>query len=978
MPKQKQVLRIAIIACALVLCNMKLGAQQCPSVIQFNNPSFEGELQMPCGNAPSSWSNCDPYGFNPSTDQHPNNYFCNISQLPASNGQYYVGMGAAAAPISQESLFQQLNGTLIAGLNYSFTMDITSNNYCIGIMCGEIQLYGGNSPCSVTELLWSSGIITDTIWQTHQVSFVPSANYTYLMFSPKYNACGGNCTFLFIDNLSDIQPDVAQAIGGNISCNGLCDGWAKVGYKPGPPPYTYLWNNGATVDSIGGLCPGTYRVDVTNGVGFTSCDTIVITEPLVLQANPLTDSIKCFGDSGIVYSQPLGGTAPFSYLWSNGSTNDSTTFAAGSYFLTVTDANGCQSTNGFIVTEPTPLMVDSFIYNSISCYNQVDGSVYVYFSGGTPPYTYSWQPPISNTYFATNLAVGLYTVTVKDAKNCTLPYQINMLQPLPLQVNFQKQNPTCNGIANGWIKIVPTGGGQPYSYSWSPNVSNTDSAGNLPQGTYLVTVTDARGCVQTKSISLTQPPALVPNAYTFANVKCNGQQTGKAKASASGGTPPYSYLWSNASTNDSLLNVAAGNYSVIITDAQGCSDTLWIIITEPSALVISPQISSVLCYGQSNGKIKLNATGGIAPYLYQWQPNVSNNDSAYNIAAGNYIITIIDGNLCQTIINLSVTQPDSISVTVNQTNVLCYGNNTGSISLNVLGGILPYSYQWMPNVSNTNSAGNLAAGIYNITISDSNNCTKMISVNITEPSDLILSTTSDTSFCDLQNGSAIVTVNGGTFPYTYSWNSIPVQTGATATQLAGGIYTVTVTDANNCSKQQMVTVIGTQNATANAGTDETITRGQQIKLHALPDNVQYSWSPTDGLSCSDCQHPEASPLTTTTYTLTTTDVNGCNAIDSITITVNQVNTLFVPDVFSPNGDGKNDVLFVRGSNIAEVNFAVYDRWGERVFETRDKNFGWDGTYKGKELSGAVFVYYCIGKYNDGSEFKVKGDVSLVR
>ena len=254
----------------------------------------------------------------------------------------------------------------------------------------------------------------------------------------------------------------------------------------------------------------------------------------------------------------------------------------------------------------------------------------------------------------------------------------------------------------------------------------------------------------------------------------------------------------------------------------------------------------------------------------------------------------------------------------------------------------------------------------------------MISVNITEPSDLILSTTSDTSFCDLQNGSAIVTVNGGTFPYTYSWNCAPVQTTATATQLAGGVYTVTVTDANNCSKQQMVTVIGTQNAIANAGTNETVTRGEKITLHALPDHVQYSWSPTDGLSCSDCKHPEASPLTTTTYTLTTTDVNGCNAIDSITITVNQVNTLFVPDVFSPNGDGKNDVLFVRGSNIAEVNFAVYDRWGERVFETRDKNFGWDGTYKGKELSGAVFVYYCIGKYNDGSEFKVKGDVSLVR
>ncbi len=159
-------LRIAIIACALVLCNMKLGAQQCPSVIQFNNPSFEGELQMPCGNAPTSWNNCDPWGFNPTTDQLPN---CFQSNLIASDGQFYIGMGGTALPLmSQESIFQQLNNPLAVGISYSFSIDIaTLTGFPNPSFCGEIEVWGGFGPCTTTQLLWSSGIITDTIWQTH-------------------------------------------------------------------------------------------------------------------------------------------------------------------------------------------------------------------------------------------------------------------------------------------------------------------------------------------------------------------------------------------------------------------------------------------------------------------------------------------------------------------------------------------------------------------------------------------------------------------------------------------------------------------------------------------------------------------------------------------------------------------------------------------------------------------------------------------
>ena len=274
---KKQALRNVKITCALVLFSIKLWAQQCPSVILIDNPSFEGTPGMSV--APNGWimcSSCDilpgPYGIN----------------LPPSDGQSYVGGGSSINPYSTEDIGQQLSSPLLALINYSFSVDLANANFSPPTgLCGEIQLWGSNNSCGKDELLWSSGNLTNTNWQTFQVSFTPTATYNYILFNASHNNLCFSSIYLLIDNMSNIQPDVAVAIGGNISCNGLFDGWAKVGYKPGPPPYTYLWNNGATVDSIGGLCPGTYRVDVTNGVGFTSCDTIVITEPLVLQANPI-------------------------------------------------------------------------------------------------------------------------------------------------------------------------------------------------------------------------------------------------------------------------------------------------------------------------------------------------------------------------------------------------------------------------------------------------------------------------------------------------------------------------------------------------------------------------------------------------------------------------------------------------------------------------------------------------------------------
>ena len=1029
---------------------------QCGNTISINNPSFEGTPQINV--SPPNWPMCNVGGPVVSTMPVPP-----LANLIPANGISYLMLNAADCnPNPCATVFQTLNIPFTPGQSYSFTIEAAVDTHVIQHLpgCVEVEVWGGYSGCNLVQLLWNSGDVnTFLAWHSFTAHFTPNAAYTDIFIRARNMGCPPNgFMYPLVDNMSNIVPATTTISKKDVSCNGACNGLAYVSVSSGLAPYTYLWSNGLVNDSITNLCPGTYSVICTDANGCNSYDTIVITQPpLPLSVTVNVTKPVCNGQlNGSVTSSVVGGTAPYTYLWSNGDTLASlSNMGAGAYSLTVTDTLGCVATIGFVINEPPLLKIDSIVQISPACFGLSNGSITLFVSGGTGSYTFQWFPNVSNTNSANNLPAGNYTVTIRDSLNCFKQRQIILTQPGALQLSPIKKNVSCFQGSDGRIKIGISGGTAPFTFLWSPNVSNTDSAVNLPAGGYSVTVTDANGCSLGISVLLTQPTDLITSLSILKKTRCYGDSNALCRVFASGASPPYSYLWSNGSNNDSLINVPAGFYWVKVIDSKGCYDSLTVNFVSPALLIESPQNMNVLCNGGNTGKIKLNISGGVLPYTYQWQPNVSLNDSAVGLVAGTYTVLVTDSHNCSISIVHTVTEPPALSIALlNQVNVLCNGDSTGQLAYSVSGGTGSYTYQWQPNVSNTSSASLLKAGTNVLTVTDSNGCQKSATGTITEPLPIVATVVFDSATCNLSDGSAALVVGGGVSPYTYlwsngnvndtlanvasgtynlvitdsnnctksfsivvpsvnlgvafdvlvsaddtcgnggvasvmnlpnafppylfSWNTVPVQSGSTANGLAAGNYSVTVTDGRGCSSVKQVSIALVNSNNADAGIDIQINSGERVMLNALPDNVQYSWSPTDGLSCSDCQHPEASPLTTTTYTLTTTDVNGCNAIDSITITVNQVNTLFVPDVFSPNGDGKNDVLFVRGSNISEVNFAVYDRWGERVFETRDKNFGWDGTYKGKELSGAVFVYYCIGKYNDGSEFKVKGDVTLVR
>ena len=252
-------------------------------------------------------------------------------------------------------------------------------------------------------------------------------------------------------------------------------------------------------------------------------------------------------------------------------------------------------------------------------------------------------------------------------------------------------------------------------------------------------------------------------------------------------------------------------------------------------------------------------------------------------------------------------------------------------------------------------------------------------VAITQPSVILLTANSTPAACSSNTGTATATPSGGTAPYTHSWNTSPIQTTQTATGLATGNYTVTVTDANSCTQTQTVIVTQTSNLTALiTATSNSLTIGESTQLIATGGDT-YSWSPINGLSCTTCANPTATPTATTDYCVFVTDANGCTDSACITISVEiACGEVFVPEAFSPNNDLANDLECVFGNCIQDFYFAIYDRWGETVFETTDQKNCWNGTYKGKSMNTAVFVYYLKATLLTGEQINKKGNITLIR
>ncbi|PQJ08784.1 hypothetical protein CJD36_022275, partial [Flavipsychrobacter stenotrophus] len=671
----------------------------------------------------------------------------------------------------------------------------------------------------------------------------------------------------------------------NVSCNGLSNGAATVSASGGTPGYTYGWApSGGTAATATGLAAGTYTVTISDANSCSKTQTVTVSQPSVLTSNVGTvTNVSCNGGSnGAATVSASGGTPTYSFSWapSGGTAASATGLAAGTYTVTIDDANSCSTTQTVTVSQPTALSASVSSVTNVSCNGGTNGAATVSVSGGTPAYTFSWSPSGGTAASATGLAAGNYTVTIEDANSCSTTQAVTVSQPTVLSSSVSSvTNVSCNGGTNGAATVSVSGGTPTYTFSWAPSGGTTATATGLAAGSYTVAITDDNSCAKTQIVTITQPSVITSNVSAVTNVSCNGLSNGAATVSASGGTPGYTYGWApSGGIAATATGLAAGIYTVTIGDANSCSKTQTVTVTEPTILTSNVSaVTNVSCNGGSNGAATVSASGGTPTYSFSWAPSGGTAATATGLAAGTYTVTINDANSCSTTQTVTVTEPTVLSSSVSSvTNVSCNGGTNGAATVSASGGTPTYSFSWAPSGGTAATATGLAAGSYTVTINDANSCSTTQAVTVTQPSAITSSVASQTNIDCNGNatGAATITAAGGTGTLLYSW-APSGGTAATATGLTAGTYTCTITDGNLCSHTQTVTITqpSVLNSNISGQTNVTCHGGNDGAAIVAPNGgtipYSYSWSPIGGTAAT------GTGFTVGSYTCTVTDGNGC-------------------------------------------------------------------------------------------------------
>lgn len=684
-------------------------------------------------------------------------------------------------------------------------------------------------------------------------------------------------------------------------CYGDSTGSAIVTPSDGTPAYLYLWNDLQTTDTATGLAAGTYYVTVSDSRGCRWRDTVDITQPTLLSATLSGTDALCFGGSeGTVDATPAGGTPGYSYAWDSGCTDQTCdSLPAGTYNVTVYDANNCTITEQVTINEPTIIDIN-INATDVSCHGGSNGIAQAIVTGGTPnpDYFYLWSngdtiPNISG------LDSSEYYVTVTDGNNCTMTDTILIGQPDTLLMTFTETPASCFGYNDGALDVSVSGGIAAYQYLWE-NADTTNVSDTLYSGTYLVTVTDANNCSVIGQSVVTEPPLLTSVFDLVIDVSCHAFSDGYISALPSGGTPSYSFAWSNGSDSSSAGNLIAGQYYLSLTDSHNCFYTDTVTINEPDTISVSFTNSTNLCFGDNTGTSSIFVSGGTIPYMVYWSNGNTGplNDSLY---AGTYTITVIDDHNCIFEDSTQVIQPDSIQIIFVADSVACNGGTSGVASAIILGGTIPFNYEWSTGSTN-DTIFNLTAGTYPLTITDANSCIAVDSITIGEPTPIRLFVNYYNLTCFQSNdGSADASAIGGVPPYQFLWSTGYV--GTEIDSLPAGNYGVTVYDSHGCTESLTFIITEPPLLESTGHSVDVICFGDPSGMAYISTNggtEPYSYLWDNGYT-----QQVDSTIASGTYIITTTDAHGCTYVD--TITVEQPDNLILTMTY-------NDVLCYNHAN----------------------------------------------------------------
>ena len=886
----------------------------------------------------------------------------------ARTGNKYAGIINYSAPFGFNDQYREYiqghtTSALVAGQTYCVSMFVSlandspwaSNN--MGVYFSNTQVLrdacAGSSPrINVTpQLNYSCAVINDTTsnWFRIQWNYVANGGETYFVIGNFFNDAATNSVstgasslqntfaYYYIDDVSIVPNTCCYA---DISPVGpICITDAPTALTVAAPnsgvscsaaPVTGTWSgpgmsaNGTFTPTIAGV--GTHVVTFTLSCGFAVTSSIIV--------SPCVSLTACVETNGNITVS--NGVSPYS--WQNETVsqdcsacffgcafppgcavnvNTWTTFATGNsipapatFPIQVVDNAGSILSIVSLASlpacssNPCPTINVAIVSQSdVGCGSTNNGSASVIASGGTSPYQYLWTPGNLAGSNQTALSTGTYTVSVTDGASCIGSTTVIIGQATTLNLTMS-QTPTTCGLANGTASVAVTGGSGAYSYVWSPLGGTASTTTQVAGGvTYTVNVTNG-ACTGTSSILVGTSNA--PTA-TVSTVGSNcGANNGSATVSAVGGTQPYGFVWSPTGGNAATANnLNSGPYSVLITDASGCTLTLPVNIPAIGGPTVTiSNIVGASC-GQNDGSATANVSGGAQPYTYLWSPSGGSSATAVGLSGGTYTVSVTDASGCVVSENAVVPGSPQLVIIGNVINENC-GQNNGQISLTITGGTAPFNFAWTPSNSNSPVISNLTSGQYSVNVTDNAGCSTTASFTV----DVI--------------GTLLVNVNPSSV---------------------------------------------------------TINEGETVELTASGGST-YVWTPSLGINCltAACDTVNANPLFTTTYEVFATDANGCEGSEFVTVYVNPVcsKEIFVPSIFSPNADGKNDQQCVMGNCIASMEFSIYNRWGENVFTTTDQNQCWDGQYKGQKVNTGVFVYKLKATLINGNEVNQSGNITVTQ
>ncbi|MFN7116933.1 MAG: putative Ig domain-containing protein [Saprospiraceae bacterium] len=777
--------------------------------------------------------------------------------------------------------------------------DVTINADQDTICAGELltltaSATGGDSPYTFN---WNQGLGSGATQTTR-----PTQTTTYQVIVNDENSCSDTTQIRIV-----VNPKLAVQLTANRTT--ICAGdttMLMAAASGGTAPYTFNWSAGGLSGqnpTVNPTATTTYTVTVTdrNGCSDTASITINVTQGLEVEI-AANDATLCPGESAELSVNVGNGTRPYTYRWNQGLPADSTQtvmpMQTTTYSVTVTDANGCSGTDDLIITvNPVPSVEATASDTTICAGTSTNLSATA--SGGTGPYTFTWNP---GNLSGQNQTVNpndttIYTVVVTDANGCMNSDQITIFVTPQPRVSIGASDMTICAGDSTTLTATANGGLPPYTFNWDNGLGTGANKTVTPTQTttYTVTVTDANDCESTASVTINVSPALnVSISATQENI-CQGDST-TLTVTVSGGSAPYTFRWNEALNNNASQTIRpteTTTYSVTVTDANGCTGTAQITITvNPRPVVMIATDKDMICAGEA---VTLTAeASGTGNLSYRWSNGAQGREQTVNpTETTTYVVTVTDSNGCFGVDSVTVTVNPRPSASIQASpSTICLGG-ASTLVVTSTSGTAPYTYEWDQNLGTNDTVivRPMQTTTYTVTVTDGNGCRDTAQITITVSDGLNVTITADDETLCAGESTRLTVNSDGSTPFTYTWNQgLPGNRTQTVSPTQTTTYRVTVTDANGCMGMDSITITVSPSPTVQVSADrDTICAGDAVTLTAQgaggTGNLSYRWS--NGVTGAT---QVVNPTQTTTYTVTVTDANGCtnqdSAAASVTIVVN--------------------------------------------------------------------------------------------